>query len=166
MKRTVLTLALISTFLVQKTFAAADTTQPALAQLLNSYYEIKNNLVSGNASTAATKSDEFLKAIENVDIKNLSEADAKAFTAVQEKLKEAAKSIASSTDLSSQRKQFSSFSDNMISLAKGAKLSNQPVYEAYCPMKKAYWLTDENKIKNPYYGSSMLTCGKITQTFQ
>ncbi|MAQ74933.1 MAG: hypothetical protein CL613_01215 [Aquimarina sp.] len=31
-------------------------------------------------------------------------------------------------------------------------------------MKKAYWLSKEKDIKNPYYGSSMLTCGKVAET--
>lgn len=41
---------------------------------------------------------------------------------------------------------------------------NHAVYYQYCPMKKAYWLSMEKEIKNPYYGSSMLTCGKVIET--
>jgi hypothetical protein len=33
-------------------------------------------------------------------------------------------------------------------------------------MKKAYWLSPDKAIKNPYYGSAMLTCGKVTETIQ
>ncbi|RYF82932.1 MAG: DUF3347 domain-containing protein, partial [Chitinophagaceae bacterium] len=36
----------------------------------------------------------------------------------------------------------------------------------YCPMKKALWLSNEKAIKNPYYGSAMLTCGKVTETIE
>ncbi|RYF87461.1 MAG: DUF3347 domain-containing protein, partial [Chitinophagaceae bacterium] len=45
------------------------------------------------------------------------------------------------------------------------KLSSQPIYLQYCPMKKASWLSSEKQIRNPYYGSSMLTCGEVTETF-
>jgi hypothetical protein len=31
-------------------------------------------------------------------------------------------------------------------------------------MKKAYWLSGDAAIKNPYFGSSMLTCGKVSTT--
>jgi len=31
-------------------------------------------------------------------------------------------------------------------------------------MKKAVWLSNEKAIKNPYYGSQMLTCGKVVET--
>ncbi|RYF85874.1 MAG: DUF3347 domain-containing protein, partial [Chitinophagaceae bacterium] len=44
------------------------------------------------------------------------------------------------------------------------KLSDKPVYVQYCPMKKATWLSSEKQIRNPYYGSSMLTCGEVTET--
>jgi Protein of unknown function (DUF3347). len=31
-------------------------------------------------------------------------------------------------------------------------------------MKKANWLSSEKEIKNPYYGSTMLTCGSVVDT--
>jgi hypothetical protein len=33
-------------------------------------------------------------------------------------------------------------------------------------MKKASWLSSEAAIKNPYFGSAMLTCGKVTATLK
>jgi hypothetical protein len=51
-------------------------------------------------------------------------------------------------------------------MAKGVKLSSEPIYQQYCPMKKAAWLSNESAVKNPYYGSSMLTCGNVTDTIK
>jgi hypothetical protein len=31
-------------------------------------------------------------------------------------------------------------------------------------MKKANWLSNEKQVKNPYYGSAMLNCGKVVDT--
>lgn len=31
-------------------------------------------------------------------------------------------------------------------------------------MKKTYWISDEKKIRNPYYGKEMPDCGNITKT--
>jgi hypothetical protein len=31
-------------------------------------------------------------------------------------------------------------------------------------MIKTHWLSSEKAIKNPYYGSAMLTCGEVTET--
>ena len=58
------------------------------------------------------------------------------------------------------------FSKNMTAVAKANKLSDKPIYEVYCPMKKASWLSADKAIKNPYYGSSMLTCGEVKSTIE
>ena len=44
------------------------------------------------------------------------------------------------------------------------------VYYQHCPMynngKGANWLSKESAIKNPYYGSQMLTCGSTVETIK
>jgi hypothetical protein len=137
-----------------------------LSNLLTSYYNIKNALVSSNANTAAAQADEFVKALKAIDIKSLSEADRKALEPLQEKLVFDAEHIAETKDISHQRDHFESFSENFYKLAKAVKLSDKPIYQSYCPMKKAYWLSNEAAIKNPYYGSQMLTCGKVSDTIK
>jgi len=107
-----------------------------------------------------------LKAINNIDVKSLSANDKKAFAAVQDKLEYDARHISEVKELAHQREHFANLSKNMYTLAKSAKLSGQPVYEQYCPMKDAYWLSNETAIKNPYYGSSMLTCGTVKDTLK
>jgi hypothetical protein len=137
-----------------------------LSNLLTSYYGIKNALVSSNANTAAAQADEFVKAIKAIDKKSLSEAERKALEPLQEKLVFEAEHIAETKDLGHQRDHFESFSEHLYKLAKAVKLSDKPVYQSYCPMKKAYWLSSEAAIKNPYYGSQMLTCGKVSDTIK
>jgi hypothetical protein len=52
------------------------------------------------------------------------------------------------------------------------KVSKQEVtiYYQNCPMynngKGANWLSKDISIKNPYYGSQMLTCGKTVETIK
>ncbi len=134
--------------------------------LLHSYYGIKNALVSSDATQAATKADELVKAIDAVDMKSLSTTDHNAFMAAQDKLKTDAQTIGASNNIEAQRTIFSTLSNNIYTLAKAAKLSTEPVYQQYCPMKKMYWLSSEAAIKNPYYGNAMLTCGKVTDTIE
>ena len=74
-----------------------------------------------------------------------------------------ARTIAQSKDLSTQREKFATLSTTMIALAKTVKLSTEPVYLQYCPMKKASWLSNTKAIKNPYYGNAMLTCGNVKE---
>jgi hypothetical protein len=44
-------------------------------------------------------------------------------------------------------------------MARGATL-----VVAHCPMKKADWMQKGETIENPYYGTSMSTCGSVTRT--
>jgi hypothetical protein len=145
------------------TIASYET---SLSPLLTLYYNIKNALVSSDPNTAATKAGEFVKAINGIDMKTLSEAEMKAFMPLQEKLAFDAKHISETKEIDHQREHFKSFSDNFYKLAKAVKLSDKPVYQDYCPMKKAYWLSGEAAIKNPYFGNQMLTCGKVSDTIK
>jgi len=137
-----------------------------LSQLLTLYYDIKNALVKGDANAAAAKAGEFVKSINGVDMKKLPEADMNVFMPLQEKLAFDAKHIAETKEIGHQREHFQSFSNNFYKLAKAVKLSDKPVYQDYCPMKKAYWLSSEAAIKNPYFGAQMLTCGKVSDTIK
>jgi len=148
--------AFIATAFVQHSFAQDNLKE---SQLLRLYYNIKDALVAGNANTASSNAEEFATTLNGIDEKTIPEVSRDAL------LKGAGK-ISSTKDIKLQREQFADFSANMIAVAKAVKLTTQPVYAAYCPMKKAYWLSSEKAIKNPYYGNAMLTCGKVTETLQ
>ncbi|CAL1517438.1 DUF3347 domain-containing protein [Chitinophaga sp. MM2321] len=163
MKRLLVTL--FAAALTQAGFAQ-ETTAPQLGELLTTYYHIKDALVSSNAGTAATQAATFAQAAGSLDTKSLSEPARKVFTSLQDKLVTDAKQIAATKDIAQQRSYFKTFSDNFYLLAKDVKLSAAPVYQDYCPMKKAHWLSSSTAIKNPYYGSQMLTCGKISDTIK
>jgi hypothetical protein len=166
MKKLLLVVALIATAFVQQGFGQESEKPNQLTTLLNAYYGIKNALVSSNATLAATKVNEFVNTFDAVDMKALSATGHSAFMAAQNKLKADAQTIAASNKIEAQRTTFSTLSNNIYTLAKAARLSTEPVYQQYCPMKKMYWLSSEAAIKNPYYGKMMLTCGKVTETIK
>ncbi|RFZ83093.1 DUF3347 domain-containing protein [Mucilaginibacter terrenus] len=163
MKKIFLLVAVMATVSTQLLFAQ-DTKSTALTPLLTSYYDVKDALIKSNSADAATHAGEFLKAVKGVDMKSLPASDMTVFMDLQEKLAFDARHISESRDIAHQREHFANFSVNFFKLAKAVKLTGQPVYYAYCPMKKSYWLSAEAGIKNPYYGSQMLTCGKVTET--
>lgn len=122
-------------------------------KLLNGYITVKNALVSGD-SKAATEAATALK-------KN---AAAQTSFAHQYQLLASLGKVAAAGDIDQQRTAFSTVSAPMWALVKGSGKVDQPVYYQYCPMKKAYWLSYDPTIKNPYFGSAMLTCGKTVET--
>ena len=145
-------------------FIHAGVRPADLSPLLNDYYQIKDALVTGDATAAAAAAGEMLKAINGVDMTSMTPADHTAFVAVEDKLAYDARHISETKDINHQREHFMSLSGNLFKLARQVKLSAQPIYEDYCPMKKAYWLSSDTTIRNPYFGSSMPSCGKVTAT--
>lgn len=133
--------------------------------LLSNYYAVKNALVNSDATNAAKAAGDFVLAVKTIDVKSLTTGEQNAFTAVQAKLVADANSIATTKDIAKQRAAFQTLSANMITFVKASKTA-KPTHIAYCPMKKAYWLSAEQAIKNPYYGNSMLTCGNVTETLK
>ena len=146
MKKIFFTVAIVATAFVQSSFAQ-DTTGTQ-SQLLQSYYDIKNALVAGNGNTASMKAEEFVKTLNSIDLKIINEATRDAL------LKDAGQ-ISESKDIKHQTEHFATFSSNMYALVKAAKLTTEPVYYAYCPMKKTHWLSNDVAIKNPYYGTTL-----------
>jgi hypothetical protein len=158
MKKIFLATALIA-FAFTQSFAKNTTKFSQPSELLTQYYQIKDALVAGNSALAATNAEAFLKIANSIDYKIISEGNINA-------LVKDATIISQTKDLKKQRAQFANLSANMVTLAKAMKLSKEPVYEVYCPMEKATWLSSSKTIKNPYLGKAMLTCGKVTETIQ
>jgi hypothetical protein len=157
MKQFFFFVAIMSTVFIQQSFAQDTAQQKQLSTLLNQYFSIKDALVAGNGNNASTAAGQFIKTLNSIDYKVISEGNVNAL------LKDATL-ISEASDIKKQREQFANFSVNMAALAKAVQLSNHPIYQAYCPMKKAGWLSNEQAIKNPYYGSAMLSCGKVVET--
>ncbi|MDB5013530.1 MAG: hypothetical protein JWQ25_1732 [Daejeonella sp.] len=143
---------------------AQESNLSVLRPLLDSYYGMKDALVKSDASAAALEAKGFLRVMNSVDSKKLSATEIGLYLPMNDELLLGAKHISETKDLSKQREQLSLFSTNFYQLIKGLKLTSEPIYYAYCPMKKSYWLSRESTIKNPYYGKSMLTCGKVVET--
>ena len=148
-------------FIFVCTFFYAQAQEPVLNSILSRYYHVKDALVSGDAKAAASASGDLLKTIDNIDMGAIPAKDHMVFMKLKDKLAFDARHISESSDIHHQREHFTSLSTNMFSLAKQTHLSQEPIYEDYCPMKKSYWLSKDAAIKNPYFGNEMLDCGKV-----
>ena len=124
------------------------------SNLLNKYISVKNALVNSDAKEANTTISTFYEAIKSEEN----------FTQKNDLLKATDKLSKAGNNLEKQRAAFNDVSTVLWKVVKSSDKVNQPVYYQYCPMKKAYWLSKEKEIKNPYYGSSMLTYGKVAET--
>lgn len=73
----------------------------------------------------------------------------------------AADALAHATDLGAARTAFSQLSDAVIAFSESTKAeAGEGVHAMYCPMANKQWMQKGEKVSNPYYGKSMLTCGE------
>ncbi len=139
------------------------------ASVLTAYYGIKDALVADNAKVAAENGKAMKMALRKMDTKNWTAKERNAYDEVAKKLDTDAEHIGDNADkIDHQREHFITLSNNLSTVTKALKINSEPAYLQFCPManggKGAYWLSKENKVKNPYYGKSMLTCGSVKET--
>lgn len=137
-----------------------------LKSVLENYFAIKDALVNTDGKVASAKAVDLLTAIKAVKMELLTTDEHLAWMKVVKDLMADANLITETKDTEHQRNYFSSLSTNMYTLIKATQ-QETPTYFQHCPMandgKGADWLSKENTIKNPYYGSQMLSCGKTVE---
>ena len=156
----------------QTTSAPIEETKPAvnpLSEVYTAYFSIKDALTKDDGNTAAAKAKELYKAIEAVKMEKLKTDEHTVWMKVLEDLKFHTTHISETKEAAHQREHFASLSKNMHEVIKAIK-PDYTVYYDFCPMyndnKGANWLSKESAIKNPFYGSQMLTCGSVKETIK
>ena len=134
-----------------------------LDALFDNYFAIKDALVKTNATAASAKASELLTAIKDLKIESLKAEEQTVVTKIMPLLMDAAKSISETKDIGKQRETFKMLSKNIHGIVTFYN-SNETIYYQYCPMQDANWLSKDSTIKNPYYGSQMLSCGSTVET--
>ena len=135
---------------------SAQKSDASISKLYQNYLNVKTALAADNSDDASKAANNFIKSASMVDYKVLSEGNL-------DVLRKDASKIAESRSIETQRESFMALSQNMIALTKNFKLADDTVFVQYCPMADASWLSADKEIKNPYYGKSMLTCGKVAK---
>ncbi|MBB5396961.1 DUF3347 domain-containing protein [Mucilaginibacter sp. AK015] len=159
MKKAFLSMLIVLSIIVAK---AQNT---GIDKITSSYMGVKNALVGSNAPLVKTRSAELLAAL-SAPVKGLQPGQQKLMTTYLQKLKFDSRHMSENGALDHQREHFENLSKNMYALLSGLKLNSTTIYQQYCPMKKAAWLSETEEIRNPYYGDDMLECGKVTATLK
>jgi len=141
--------------------------QEQLSSVFSSYVKLKDAFVSSDAGKVKAGATETYEALSKVDMKLLSGAPHNDWRNYLSPLQSSLKEIKASEDIESQRKNFSTLSEHLYKSIKAFGLSGKEAFYGFCPMalnnEGAYWLSDQEKIRNPYFGNKMLTCGEVKE---
>ena len=141
--------------------------QEQLGSVFSSYVELKDAFIDSDAKKVQAEASKTKDALAKVDMKLVSGAAHNDWmnylTPIQNSLSE----IQSASEIEGQRKSFSTLSDNLYKSVKAFGLGGKEAFYEYCPMafnnEGAYWLSDDDEIRNPYFGDKMLTCGEVKE---
>ena len=183
MKRLVLIAGIAGTFLAacnsntkqagQADSTQSNTTAPAVASsspvtgVVAAYLQVKNALAADNASDAATAGKTLAAAVAKVDATAIPTEHKAMYTEIEGSVKEHGEHIGENAgNIVHQREHFELLSKDVYDLVKAVG-AGQPLYYDFCPMynnnKGGSWLSETKDIKNPYFGSGMLTCGSVKE---
>ena len=142
----------------------------ALAQLIDSYLQLKDALVNDDFESSIDNAKQVKKDIDGISM-SLFQGDAhQIWMKVGMPLNELISEISGAENIETARIPFKPLSEHMINLAQVFNPMEKPLFIQHCPMaddfKGADWLSTEENIMNPYYGASMLTCGEVKDTIQ
>ena len=149
--------------------ASAQSSNASINEVVANYLILKNALVNDNNKEAANSANALISTIGKVDMNSISKEQMKDYMDIANDAKEHAEHIGSNGgDIAHQREHFVMLSKDMNDLIQLFGTS-QKLYQDFCPMaddnKGAIWISETKEIKNPYFGSQMLTCGSIKKEF-
>jgi Cu(I)/Ag(I) efflux system membrane fusion protein len=135
---------------------------------LASYFEIRHLLasdkvegLSGLSKNLAADIEKFRETVAENEASTVQLKALKKIEKAASDLKADAKSAKSTEKLKAARKGFRALSREVLAYVQDYGW-NGVAYSFYCPMAKDSWLQETDKVGNPYYGSEMFKCGKMT----
>ncbi len=129
--------------------------------ILADYFSLKDALVADDTKKAAQTGSKLVASLKAFDKSKYTAEEQKELADIVEDATEHAEHIAKS-ELDHQREHFKTLSKDITDMVAITGTKNT-LYEQFCPMydKGSAWLSTSSEVKNPYYGSKMLKCGKV-----
>ncbi len=140
-----------------------------LASFMESYIELKDNLVLSDEAKTQESAIKLLSILEKLGSDNFNDKENEFWEKRKEDLLIYLKPMAEKKDLLVQREHFKPLSNNIISVISSFKVAeSNDIFVQFCPMAfdniGASWISSNEEIRNPYFGDAMLKCGEITKT--
>ena len=141
-----------------------------LTKVYKKYLIMKDAFVASDAKKVSDATKELSNAIETVDMGLLKGETHMVWMDQLETLEKSITSIGKLSNIEQQRNEFANFNLTFYKSIKAFGLKDATVYYQYCPMAKrdqgAYWFSDSDEIRNPYFGEAMLGCGENRETLK
>lgn len=143
--------------------------QQQLQEVYDAYILMKNAFVASDAAEITTEAEKVKSSLGSVNMELLQGNNHMRWMEELKTMNASISTIADRQDLAAQRVAFATFNDAFYEAVETFGLSGGTVYYQYCPMANgdqgAFWLSEIEEIRNPYFGDEMLSCGETRETF-
>ncbi|WP_289038559.1 DUF3347 domain-containing protein [uncultured Zobellia sp.] len=143
--------------------AMSDNQDSKAEAILNDYFNLKDALVNDDNGKAKELGNTLAKSLKDFDASNYSDNEQNELKDIIEDATEHAEHIGES-DIKHQREHFKALSKDVTDMV-AITGTDKKLYEQFCPMynnnEGGAWLSMNEEIRNPYFGSQMLKCGKV-----
>ncbi len=148
----------------------SDKDKEQFQPVLVDYLKFKDALVNDDFSSATKLVTQLNKQIKEINRSQFEDVTAKTWESFKKELVKDTKAMTAAKDIQEIRNNFDELSETIIGMVNTFQLANKEIYVLHCPMannnKGAFWLSESSEVKNPYYGSAMLTCGEVRDTIK
>ncbi len=152
---------------VSKPLSIDKQVKDALQPLYTAYLQWKDALANDNFKEAQKLTTNLKSALDKINMTLFKGDSHNVWMDYQGSLSKNLEHIEHFSNIDQLRKAFQSVSATMIEMTNTFTPLDKTIYVQHCPMvdnnKGADWQSSEKQIKNPYFGSSMLTCGEVTK---
>lgn len=149
-----------------KEYESDKAFQNQIKSVFESYLPVKDALIAADPDRASSTAKALLESLGKVDMKLVKGEAHMEWMADLTVLKAAANAIQKGSELETMRMMLSPLSDQLYHTIKKFKIETSG-FRQFCPMamnnRGAYWLSDSEKILNPYLGDAMLSCGNVEE---
>ena len=152
-------------------YSEAFTT--SFSNVLNAYYNLKDAFVKSDTAAVNTAGVELQNLLDSFKLDEVQQKDTVAFSSISGRPGDANAEITAmlgEKDIEKKRESFEMISSAFYDLVRTVRPAGVTAFYQYCPMafndKGAYWLSNADSIRNPYFGKKMLTCGEVKETLK
>lgn len=141
-----------------------------LEPLIKNYIDLQTALANDDLKTAKKQLIIIKNNLNKVDVGLFKKESQDIWMQFDDRINKSINLMENDKNIENFRKSFLDLSVTYVALVEVFGSFNKKLYVVNCPMannnKGADWLSFEKEVRNPYYGKSMLTCGKIKKEYK
>jgi Cu(I)/Ag(I) efflux system membrane fusion protein len=141
-----------------------------LGELIKSSLKMKDAFVSSSASQVSESAGEVLVSLGKIEMSGMKGEEHEECQKLLKSMSQNLNNIKDSKNIDTQRTEFAAYNETLYESIKHFGFKGEKLYYDFCPMalnsKGAFWLSNTEEIRNPYFGDRMLGCGKVKETIE